>query len=39
MSCEVGNSEHAALKNVEGHFKILPYKFNSLETMVMEATK
>ena len=39
VSCEVGKSEHAILKNVEAHFKGLPYEFNLLETMILEATK
>lgn len=38
-SCEVSHSEHPALNGVEGHFKSLPAEFNSLETMVLEATK
>lgn len=38
-SCEVSQSEHPALKDVEGHFKTLPVEYNQLETMVLEATK
>jgi len=38
-SCEVSQSSHPALNGVEGHFKSLPAEFNSLETMVLEATK
>ena len=37
--CEVSQSTHPALRNIEGHFKILPAEFNRLETMVVEATK
>lgn len=37
--CEVSQSNHPALNGVEGHFKSLPAEYNSLETMVLEATK
>ena len=37
--CEVSQSTHAALRNVEGHFKRIPAEFNRLESMVVEATK
>jgi hypothetical protein len=37
--CEVSQSSNPALNGVEGHFKSLPAEFNSLETMVLEATK
>lgn len=38
--CEVSQSKHSALIDVEGHFKRrFPAKFNQLETMVLEATK
>lgn len=38
--CEVGQSKHSALIDVEGHFKRgFPVKFNQLETMILEATK
>jgi predicted SAM-dependent methyltransferase len=39
VSCEVGKSQHKVLNGVEGHFKLLPYEFNLLETMILEATK
>lgn len=38
-SCEMGQSTHVALKGVERHFKLLPYEYNLLETMIVEATK
>lgn len=38
-SCEVGESTHNALIGVEGHFKSLPFEYNRLETMILEATK
>jgi len=38
-SCEVSQSKHPALNDVERHFKSLPPEFNSLETMVLEASK
>jgi predicted SAM-dependent methyltransferase len=38
-SCEVGESTHSALIGVEGHFKALPFEYNRLETMILEATK
>ena len=38
-TCEVGISEHDALNGVEGHFHLLPEKFNLLETMILEGTK
>ena len=37
--CEVSQSTHLALQNVERHFTILPAEFNRLETMIVEATK
>ena len=37
--CEVGESEHPALKGIEGHFKVFPYEFNLLETMIFECKK
>ena len=37
--CEVSQSEHSQLQNVEGHFHYLPYEYNRLETMIFEATK
>lgn len=38
-SCEVGESTHNALIGIEGHFKALPFEYNRLETMILEATK
>lgn len=38
-SCEVGESQHDALKGVEGHPKVLRPDFNRLETMILEARK
>lgn len=38
-SCEVSKSEHPDLNGVEGHFKELPFEYNSLETMILEATR
>lgn len=37
--CEVSQSEHPALNNVEGHFRAIPPEYNRLETMIIEATK
>lgn len=34
--CEIGESTEPALKNVEGHFKYMPYDFYRLETMILE---
>lgn len=39
IPCDVGKSQHAVLSGIEGHFKLMPYEFNLLETMVVEATK
>lgn len=38
-SCEVGQSVHEELNGMEGHFKVMPYAFNQLETMIVEAMK
>ena len=37
--CEVGQSSHPELRDVERHFQTLPEAFNRLETMILEATK
>lgn len=37
--CEVSQSKHDSLKDIEGHIHILPYEFNKLETMIVEAKK
>ena len=37
--CEMSKSEHAALNGIEGHFKIFPYEFIQLETMIFEVRK
>lgn len=37
--CEVGQSVHEELNGVEGHFKVMPYEFNQLETMIVEGMK
>ncbi len=37
--CEMSKSEHPALNGVESHFKIFPYEFIHLETMILEVTK
>lgn len=37
--CEVGQSSHAPLCNVEQHFKSFTYEFNLLETMILEARR
>lgn len=38
-SCEVGESDHEPLQNIEAHFKIFTKEFNELETMILEGTK
>lgn len=38
-SCEVGQSVHEELNGVEAHFKVMPYEFNLLETMIVEGMK
>lgn len=35
--CEVGKSDHAELRGVEGHGKVIGPKFNSIESLVFEA--
>ena len=37
--CEVGNSEHSPLNNLEQHGKELGEQFNKLESIIVEATK
>jgi predicted SAM-dependent methyltransferase len=37
--CEVGQSTHVELQNIEKHGTIIPSEFNKLETMVIEFTK
>ena len=37
--CEMGKSEHLALNGIECHFKIFPYEFIQLETMILEVRK
>ncbi len=39
VACEVGESEHAALQNLEHHHSLTTPEFNRLETQVVEATK
>jgi hypothetical protein len=39
VECEVGQSSHAVLCGVEGHGRIIGDDFNSIETVVCEATK
>ena len=36
--CSIGNSSHDELKNIEGHFKLMPYEHYQLETMILEKT-
>ena len=36
--CGIGQSSYEELKNVEGHFKYMPYEHYQLETMILEAT-
>ena len=38
-SCEVGQSVHKELNGVEAHFKVMPYEFDLLETMIVEGMK
>lgn len=38
-ACEVGESVHTDLQNLEAHFKVFTKEFNQLETMILEATK
>ena len=37
--CEMSKSAHEALSGVEGHFRVMPYDFCCLETMILEARK
>jgi predicted SAM-dependent methyltransferase len=37
--CEMSESKHQALNDVERHFNFHPYEFIHLETMILEATK
>ena len=37
--CEIGKSDIPAFRNVEGHFKYMPYEFYQLETMILEGNK
>lgn len=37
--CEIGESKHEGLRNVEGHQYCMPPEFCALETMVLEARK
>lgn len=37
--CEMSKSQHAALNGIEAHFKLFPYEFIQLETMIFEARK
>ena len=37
--CEMSKSGHSVLNGVEQHFKFLPYDFNLLETMIVEARR
>ena len=37
--CEMSKSDHAALCDVEQHFKFLKYELNLLETMIVEAKR
>jgi hypothetical protein len=37
--CEVGESEHPTLANLEHHDKEIGVDFNRLESIIMEATK
>lgn len=36
---EVGRSKHRVLRNIEGHSKVAPARFNRLESLVVEAEK
>jgi hypothetical protein len=37
--CEVHNSQHPDLQNVEGHHRVIGEKFNAIESMVFEGTR
>ena len=37
LLCRTGESDELELKNVEGHFKYMPYVYYEVETMIVEA--
>ena len=37
--CEMSQSPHEALRNIEGHFHNMPYDYCRLETMIVEGRK
>ena len=37
--CEVGESDHQDLRNLEHHQYVIPAQYNAMETMCLEATK
>jgi predicted SAM-dependent methyltransferase len=39
IESKIGESDHPELREIEGHGKFIPPRFNQLETMVLEATK